>query len=152
VAKAASDVEIDSTFATFDKSSVGVLIVGADAFFTTRRHHIVSVSCALLYSGDLLTEPILKDRRSDFLWPEPSGGLSLEGRLRRENPGRRQARRSAGPTTDDPRADYQSQGCEGTRVECYRLRYSPAPMRLSNDVSIGSSGKLRDNRSDYGSQ
>jgi hypothetical protein len=39
-----SDNQIDSAFATFHKSSVGALIVGADAFFTTRCDQIVALA------------------------------------------------------------------------------------------------------------
>jgi putative ABC transport system substrate-binding protein len=42
IAKAGTDAELDATFATLIKASVGGLLVGADPYFDTRRERIVA--------------------------------------------------------------------------------------------------------------
>jgi putative tryptophan/tyrosine transport system substrate-binding protein len=104
VLKAGTEGEIDAAFASLAQRQAGALIVSNDPAFFARRDQLAALAERHAVPAIYPLARVRRGRRSDQLWSEPHRYLSPGGRLRRKDPQRCQAGRSAGPAADDIRA------------------------------------------------
>jgi putative ABC transport system substrate-binding protein len=97
VVEAGSDSEIEPAFAELGEMGTGALVVGFSSIFSRRMAQIVALA-----SRNMIPGPA-------GLWLELSGDVPPEGDLRRQDPKRHQARRSASRTAEQSRACRQPQ-------------------------------------------
>jgi len=134
ILNASTESEIDAAFAALADLHADALIVGDSVFFTARREQLVALASRYAV-------PVIERWREFTV----SGGLisygpSLTdtnrqlGHLRRKNPQRRQAGRSAGPAADNIRAGRQPQDRQSARP--HRTAVDPRPRRRGHRMKV----------------
>jgi len=115
--KAGSESEIDIAFATLAQLHVGALLVGNDGILQQPARSTRGAGIAPCRSRNLRGAGIRRLRRADQLWTEPHGCVSPARNVRRKDPQRRQASRSAGRAAGDIRAGRQYEDRRGGRPD-----------------------------------
>ena len=127
VREASSERDIDTAFASYDRSKNGALFLLADGLFRNHPSNS-SGSHPKMPSRWAILARIRRSLRPDLLWRQQFGRLAAGRRVYLPYPEGRQARRSAGNPIDQAGIGHQPQNGEGARpgnpgdVACARRR------------------------------
>ena len=100
VLEASTEDDLQSAFDAAAAAGVGALVVSNDGFFTSRRAQIIELAASHRAARDLRIARVCRGRRPDDLWPQHSGCVPSDRRLRGPHSQGRQTGRPASPAAD----------------------------------------------------
>ena len=109
--------EINAAFATLERERPDALFVSGDAFFASRGVQFATLTARGRIPATYSLRDYVGSRRADELRNRLHGLVSSSGRLYRQNPQRREARRPAGGAVDQIRVCHQPSNCEALGIE-----------------------------------